>query len=168
MLRPATKDDLDSIEVLENRAFSGDRLSRRSLRRMIVNPRAVVMLDEQDGYVRGYAVALFHAGRRHGRVYSIAVDATFRGRGIAQALLDALESAARERGYVRMRLELRPDNAAALSLYASRGYRRIGVRPDYYEDHADAILMEKRLGAVLRVVPSPSSRGGATAGDGGI
>jgi ribosomal-protein-alanine acetyltransferase len=168
MLRPATIDDLDRLDALERRAFTGDRLSRRNLRRMIANPRAVLLIDEHAGRVRGYALALFHGSRRHARVYSIAVDAADRGRGIGQALLEGVESEARARGRRSMRLELRRDNAAALSLYASRGYRRIGVRPGYYEDHADAIVMEKPLFDVpARKARRSRARGTTAAGGAG-
>jgi ribosomal protein S18 acetylase RimI-like enzyme len=33
---------------------------------------------------------------------------------------------------------VRQDNPAAIALYESRGYARIGVRKAYYEDGADA------------------------------
>jgi ribosomal-protein-alanine acetyltransferase len=169
MLRAATIDDLDQLDGLERRAFPGDRLSRRSLRRMIVNPRAVLLVDDQSGRVRGYALALFHDRRRHARVYSIAVDPADRGRGVGQALLEAIEDEARARGRRTIRLELRRDNAAAMSLYASRGYRLTGVRPEYYQDHADAIVMEKSLlGAKpARSAEQAGSRGRTAAGDGG-
>jgi ribosomal-protein-alanine acetyltransferase len=145
MLRSASIDDLEQLAALESRAFLGDRLSRRTFRRMLTRARAVVLVDEQGGKVRGYALVLFHAGRGHARLYSIAVDPADRGRGVGHALLEAAEASAIERGCRAMRLELRRDNAAALAMYASRGYRRLGVLTDYYEDRVDAIRMEKDL-----------------------
>ncbi|WP_321575218.1 GNAT family N-acetyltransferase [Oerskovia douganii] len=50
------------------------------------------------------------------------VDPAFRGRGIATALLDAAESAARDRGALVVRLDTRHDLVEALALYARRGY----------------------------------------------
>ena len=41
---------------------------------------------------------------------------------------------------------MRPDNARAIALYESRGYRHFGRYLDFYEDHADALRFEKRLG----------------------
>jgi ribosomal-protein-alanine acetyltransferase len=145
MLRLATTCDLDQLAALEQRAFGGDRLSRRSFRRMLTRATAALLVDEQASRVRGYALVLFHGGRRQARLYSIAVDPEARGRGVGQALLEAAEAEARARGCVAVRLELRPDSAAALAMYKSRGYRVFGVRSDYYEDHADAIRMEKVL-----------------------
>lgn len=51
-----------------------------------------------------------------------------RGRGAARALLAALEDAARELGYARIRLDTGRDQPHARALYESAGYRSI---PDY-------------------------------------
>lgn len=48
-----------------------------------------------------------------------------RGRGVARALLVALEDAARTLGYSRVRLDTGPKQPAALHLYRSAGYREI-------------------------------------------
>jgi ribosomal-protein-alanine acetyltransferase len=145
MLRPATIDDLDSLIALEQRAFTGDRLSRRALRYLLTAATTATLVDEHDGRLRGYAIVLFHRQRAHARLYSIAVDSEWRGRGIGQTLLTAIEQAAADRGATAMRLELRRDNAAALAMYKAHGYRPVGARPHYYEDGADAILMERPL-----------------------
>ena len=49
-----------------------------------------------------------------------------RGRGVARALLAALEGAARERGYAVVRLDTGPKQQHAMALYASAGYVEIG------------------------------------------
>ena len=90
-------------------------------------------------------MVLFRRGTSLARLYSIAVDATARGRGVGGALLDAAENAAREHGAAYMRAEIRTDNSASLALFASHGYRRFGIHEDYYQDHADAVRLEKRL-----------------------
>ena len=49
-----------------------------------------------------------------------------RRRGVARALLRALEDAARERGYAFVRLDTGPLQRGAMALYASEGYTEIG------------------------------------------
>ena len=49
-----------------------------------------------------------------------------RGRGAARALLGALEDAARDLGYARVRLDTGRSQPHARSLYESAGYRSIG------------------------------------------
>ena len=54
-------------------------------------------------------------------VYELGVDATFRRRGIATALLRALESVAREDGQRGLWVVTEPDNHAARATYAAVG-----------------------------------------------
>jgi ribosomal protein S18 acetylase RimI-like enzyme len=49
-----------------------------------------------------------------------------------------------------LRLEVRADNAPAIRLYESRGYRLIGRYAGYYADDADALRYEKRLPGASR------------------
>jgi ribosomal protein S18 acetylase RimI-like enzyme len=142
MLRTATLDDLDALVALEQHCFDGDRLSRRSLRRMITNANAGLLVDDA---LRGYALVLFRAGSLAARLYSVAVAPVARGSGLGTALMHAVEQAAHDRGCNAMRLEVRQDNQAALALYETLGYRRTGMKPDYYDDHMAAVCMEKSL-----------------------
>jgi GNAT superfamily N-acetyltransferase len=48
-----------------------------------------------------------------------------RRRGVARALLQALEDAARQRGYAFVRLDTGPLQQGAMSLYAAEGYTEI-------------------------------------------
>jgi GNAT superfamily N-acetyltransferase len=65
-----------------------------------------------------------------------------RGRGLSRVLLEALEDAARDLGYQRVRLDTGEHQHAALHLYPSAGYSEI----DDYNDNAWASYWgEKRL-----------------------
>lgn len=76
----------------------------------------------------------------------IAVDPAHQGRGEGGRLLDAALAAASARGASVMQLEVRAGNLAALALYASRGFRRVGLRRRYYRDNGeDAVLLDCRL-----------------------
>jgi ribosomal protein S18 acetylase RimI-like enzyme len=153
MVQPATLDDLDALVDLEQRCFDSDRMSRRSFRRMISRTSAALLVERKGDVLRGYALVLFHAGSSLARLYSVAVDPAHRGHGIARALLAEAERIALERDCVDMRLELRRDNREALKLYEALGYRQFDVQADYYEDHMDAVRMEKSL-----VPPLPSHK----------
>ena len=65
-----------------------------------------------------------------------------RSRGVARALLVALEDAARDLGYDRVRLDTGPRQPHARALYLSAGYREI---PDYNGNPAAAFWGEKAL-----------------------
>ena len=148
-LRPAVRGDLDALVEIENRAFDGDIISRRSLRRFLTAPTAVSIVAELKGAIAGYALVLFRSHSTAARLYSIAVDPNARGRGIGPALIAAAEEAALERDAVWVRLEVHENNAHAIARYRKAGYRQFGRRADYYEDHGAALLLEKRLERTL-------------------
>src|SRR6056297_1633657 len=80
--RPATGADLDQLLQIEKRAYETDRLSRRSFRRWIGSDHASLIVAEASVGLAGYALVLLHRGTRLARLYSIAVDASHRGRGL--------------------------------------------------------------------------------------
>jgi ribosomal protein S18 acetylase RimI-like enzyme len=150
-IRPAVVEDLDALLELENRCFDYDRLSRRSFRRFLTTDTASCLVAEQAGRVIGYALVLFHGRTALARLYSMAVAPERRGHGLGRALLRAAEAAALDGGAAVMRLEVSPDNAAAVALYRSVGYVDFGIYYAYYEDDSDALRMEHAL--VPRVQP---------------
>ncbi|MBQ9662152.1 MAG: ribosomal protein S18-alanine N-acetyltransferase [Oscillospiraceae bacterium] len=79
-----------------------------------------------------------------GYIGNVAVRPAYRRRGIADALLEALDRLAGERGLSFLTLEVRSSNRPAVSLYEKHGYARVGLRPAYYSDpREDAVLMSK-------------------------
>lgn len=143
-LRLARLLDLDRLVELEAR-FPGDRLSRRSLRRHLASPNAVVIVSEPvdsgtAGEVQGYALFLRSRRLSWWRLYSL-VRALEAPPGTGHALIRAGLAAARAAGASGVRLEVRADNPKAIKLYERAGFRLFGTRPDYYEDGATALRM---------------------------
>jgi ribosomal protein S18 acetylase RimI-like enzyme len=66
-----------------------------------------------------------------------------RGRGHGRRVLDALEEAAGELGYRRLRLDTAQSLTTATALYRSAGYRDI---PDYNGNSYASFWGEKELG----------------------
>ena len=143
--------DLDALCDLENRVFATDRMSRRSLRRLLASPSAATMVARSPDQVRGggaiagVAVVLFRATSGIARLYSLAVAPKHTGRGIASALLVAAEKAARSRNCQWLRLEVHEKNHAAIKVYRKAGYHEFGRHDHYYHDRGDALRFEKRL-----------------------
>ena len=155
-VRKAIIDDLDAIMDLEQQSFDHDRLGRRSLRHLLTSSSASCLVAEKDGRIVGYVALLFRRGTAVARLYSIAVDPNHRRQGIGPALIKAAEAAAFDHDCLFLRLEVRSDNAAAIALYESRGYRQFGRHLDYYIDHADALRYEKRIsGEIPAHIQSP-------------
>jgi len=154
-LRAAAPADLDALVRLEESAFATDRLSRRSLRTLMARPSAALIVAEVDGRIVGALLLLFRRGSRIARLYSLSVAAEARGTGIGSALLSAADQVSAARGAVVIKLEVRTDNAGAISLYRRHGYRHAGDWPAYYDDGADAHRFAKTLS------PPPPGRAAA-------
>ena len=143
-IRFAGQSDLDALDRLERAAFTGDRVSRRSLRSFIARGDRLLVAVDAEG-LAGYALATWRKGGRAARLYSIAVDPLKAGRGVGRALLAAVETLAVEQGCEVLRLEVKEENRRAIALYERLGYRRFGRYEDYYEDGAAALRLQKRL-----------------------
>lgn len=148
-LRRARVEDLDRLAALEAQAFDADRISRRSFKALLASKSAILIVAEgaggAAGPLLGYAAILIRAGTALARLYSIAVSKDAKGRGVGRALLHAAEIEAFEQDRIAPRLEVREDNAPAISLYEACGYRPIGRYLDYYADHMPALRYEKTL-----------------------
>ena len=146
-IRRAKIDDLAMLVQLEE-LFPTDRLSRASLRSLLLHGHASVWVCEQDDVLAGNAVVLYRRGASMARLYSLVVHPEYVRRGIARALLTAAESEAGKRGCRELRLEVRPDNLPAIQLYRNGGYAETGKAGKFYEDGTDALKMRKHLGPV--------------------
>jgi len=144
-LRPASRADIDALLALEAACFETDRLSRRSFRHFIDGAHADLFVAERGRDLLGYGLVLFHRGTALARLYSLAVAPAARGQRLAARLLERAEAGALEAGCVALRLEVRTDNAGAIALYETRGYRRFQIRHRYYEDQTDAWRYQKTL-----------------------
>ncbi len=142
-VRDAAVDDLPRLLEIEA-GFPGDRLSRRQfvhhLRR-----GAPLRVIEDCGGVAGYYLLLRRPGSRQVRLYSIAVDAARRGRGLGDRLLTDAERCASDLGGQRLTLEVREDNAAAIALYRAHGFIVAGRRERYYQDGQHALCLQRPL-----------------------
>ncbi len=72
----------------------------------------------------------------------LVVDHEYHQQGIATHLLSHLISNYPAKNYVI--LEVKEDNFKARALYEKNGFKKIGIRPKYY-DNQDAIIMRKDL-----------------------
>lgn len=135
-LRAARATDLPELLALEAR-FPGDRLSARQFRHHLANPRARLRVAVGGGVLMGYHLVLLRTGSAWARLYSIAVAPAARGQGLGRRLLKDAEALARAADCRGLRLEVREDNAAAVALYESSGYRQSAALTGYYEDGGD-------------------------------
>lgn len=148
IIRYATHDDLPTIVELERRLFPDDAWPEEMLRAEIDSPYNVLIVGDDGGRIVGYAAAQALDGNDTADIHNIAIIETERGKGLGAELLDALLDWARSRGATAFMLEVRADNAVAQSLYRSRGFEPIAVRPGYYQPAGvDAVVMRREGGS---------------------
>ncbi|MFM1896154.1 MAG: hypothetical protein RLZZ385_1228 [Pseudomonadota bacterium] len=158
VFREAMEEDLDALIAIETECFATDRLSRRRMRHWIKAQNRILLVAQDERGLLGYALVLLHRGTRLARLYSIAITARARGTGLGRKLMKKIEAAASEKGRLFMRLEVAKDNSAAINLYEKLGYQVFDTFEDYYENHQDALRMQKRIryipaNALSRQVP---------------
>ncbi len=76
------------------------------------------------------------------RILSIAVAPSWRGRGLAKAMMAAALAYFRERKAVRVRLEVRPNNAPAIKVYEDCGFVAAGCT---YDSQGPWLIMMKEM-----------------------
>jgi len=102
----------------------------------------ICRVQEDGGEIRGYAVLM--PVLDEAELLNIGVAAGQQRKGLGRAMLLEMLDAACERNMLRVFLEVRPSNAAAIALYRSAGFGEIGVRRAYYQSangSEDAVTM---------------------------
>lgn len=141
----ARLDQLSALVALEARCFQTDRIQRRSFKHWIDNDDAIFRVMSSGETLVGYGLVLCNRGTKLARLYSLAVSPDFQNQGIARQLIECLESDAKNRQRLFMRLEVAKHNTGAYHLYEKLGYRPFGTYANYYQDEDDAVRMQKTI-----------------------
>jgi predicted N-acetyltransferase YhbS len=125
--RAAEADAAAIAELLEVLGYPAtDAQVRARLERFEGVPGADVLVAEHDGEVVGVVgmspTHLLGHDRPACRITALAVRAKHRRRGVARALVDAVEEEARRQGCFRVEATCRPDRTGAHAFYADRGF----------------------------------------------
>jgi ribosomal-protein-alanine N-acetyltransferase len=139
-----TPDDVIAVSVLEQRLFPVDAWPLHMFYDELAQPetRWYLVAEGTEGIV-GYAGLM--CIEPIADVQTIAVVPEYEGRGIGTILLTRLIEEARRRHAADLLLEVRADNPRAQQLYLRFGFEQIHVRPRYYRDGVDALIMRLQL-----------------------
>jgi ribosomal-protein-alanine N-acetyltransferase len=143
-VRDMTLDDVTAVSVLEQKLFPIDAWPLQMFLDELAQPdtRRYLVAESADGIV-GYAGLM--CIEPIADVQTIAVVPDYEGRGIGSTLLTTLIDEARRRYAADLLLEVRADNPRAQRLYLRFGFEQIHVRPRYYRDGVDALIMRLQL-----------------------
>jgi len=144
VLGPLNRTDAARCAELESQLFDGDDPwpARVFMAELEAKHNHYVAARADDKLV-GYG-GIARLGRKKPyeyEIHTIGVDAAYQGQGVGRQLLAALLEYANG-GTIF--LEVRTDNEAAISLYESVGFVRVGMRRRYYRaSGADAYTMRR-------------------------
>ena len=150
-IKAAASLDPAVISALMAEAFEGDgRASARgevwdeeSLARLLSLPGVFGLISEVSGEPVGFLLARQAADEAE--LLSLVVREAERRRGRGRLLLDAACRRMRDAGARRLHIEVGVDNHDARAFYQAQGFRRTGLRRNYYRSEAgrrgDALLM---------------------------
>ena len=149
MYKPMSKDHIKAVSQIERECFS-NAWSENAFYQELENPMSLtlVALHINDVLSNETVAGFINVRIVNGEVYinNIAVSQPFRRMGFGKGLLLSLEDAARSENASFITLEVRESNFAAISLYASLGYKTVGKRKGFYRDPVEnAVLMTKYL-----------------------
>ena len=133
------KEHLGGICEVENKSFSIP-WSRKAFESELENENAVYRVALSGDKVIGYA-GLWKV-IDEGDITNIAVLPEFRRMGAASSLMEALIDFCKSAGLIKLTLEVRRSNSAAIQLYKKCGFKETGFRKQYYADNReDALIM---------------------------
>jgi [ribosomal protein S18]-alanine N-acetyltransferase len=144
-IRAMTGSDLAAVEELERALFPLDAWPLQMFEDELAQPETRSYYVAVDALDRVVAYAGLMCIEPIADVQTIAVVPEREGQGIGTQLLTLLIEEAGRRKAKDVLLEVRADNPRAQRLYRWFGFEQIHVRPRYYRDGADALIMRLEL-----------------------
>lgn len=134
--------DLNSLRRLENECFTDDAWPIWDLIGVLTFPGIIRLKAVVKDEMAGFIAADLHKNENRGWILTLGVFNKYRRIGIARALLQACE---KKITLPVVRLTVRVGNEAAIRLYLSAGYQKVGEWPNYYSNGVDGFVFEKKL-----------------------
>lgn len=134
--------DISKVAELERSSFS-QPWSEKLLSEGLNSPLDTYFVCIRGDEIAGYCVLRVLADE--GELQRIAVFSAYRREGIGRRLMEAVMTAAKERGAGSIALEVRESNTGAIHLYQEFGFCQEAVRKKYYQNpEEDAVIMWNR------------------------
>jgi ribosomal-protein-alanine N-acetyltransferase len=127
-VRRMLANDLDAVAAIEAATYVYP-WSRGIFSDCLLAGYPSFVLDAESRVV-GYSILSVAAAEAH--ILNLCVAAHLQRRGLGRQMLDYLLQLSRTLSVERLFLEVRPSNVAAIHLYETAGFIRMGLRKDYY------------------------------------
>ncbi len=107
--------------------------------------RAVILVAELDEDVRGYLAIIEGPAPETAWITDCVVALRYRRQGIATHLLKSARTWCRERGMVRLYVEMQSKNYPAIALFGKAGFVFSGYSDNFYPDQDIALFFSQEL-----------------------
>lgn len=147
-VRAAVMRDLTAVVALERSVAEAPHWAERDYAEIVAGSgvRRCLFVAETEEALVGFAVGKVIADV--GELESVVVHVDSRRTGVGKALCIAVVDWCHAHGASAVELEVRATSLAALALYGSLGFERVGLRRGYYREPTDdAVLMRLSMGA---------------------
>ena len=143
-IRFAEEKDIPSILEIENECFIKPWSEKDIRYELNNNPVSVVYVLEESNMILGYLD--FWITFDSATVAQIAIRKAYQGRHLADLLMKEMIDDCFAKKVINIALEVRVSNIKAINLYLKHGFKKIVVKPHYYENGEDAIYMVRSEG----------------------
>ncbi len=134
-----TPEDLDEVHAVEGRVYTQPWSVNLFRGELMMPDKRVYLVARVQEELAGYAGLMIVDGEAH--VTTLAVDKPWQRQGVGSLLALRLIELAMLKRVHWLTLEVRESNVAARGLYERFGFNKIGLRPKYYSDGEDAVIM---------------------------
>lgn len=142
MIRRLQVSDIERLAEIEAASFSMP-WSAQDFADLLKRDYCTYLVAEADGLLVGSCGMTEIC--QEGNIDNVVVAEQFRGRGIAQCLLQELLALGEKNGVEAFTLEVRVSNVPAIHVYEKLGFVSEGIRPGFYEKPVeDAMIMWRR------------------------
>lgn len=134
------------LSTVEKKCFSYDQISTSRFKVFIESNKNLILTIKDEKRIVGYILFLLRKGSFKSRLYSICIDPDYSGQGIAKEVMNqSLFFLKDELKHTHVKLEVKPSNKNAITLYENLGFKKVGRIKNFYTDGEDALVYRKEL-----------------------
>jgi ribosomal-protein-alanine N-acetyltransferase len=125
---------LDRLHGIEKECFKEEAFTKSQIAQLLADYNSIGLISREGGTIVGFIIGTIYVDGKaaSGHILTIDVSPSHRRKGTGELLLKEIERIFRQKGVKTSSLEVREDNAVALSLYRKLGYHEAGTLKNYY------------------------------------
>ena len=145
-IREAQEKDIPSILEIEQECFLKSWGEKDIRYELFDNPVNVFYLLEHQNEIIGFID--FWITFDSATIAQIAIKKQYRGQHLSHLLMTEMIDDCFAKKVAHITLEVRTSNLKAISLYEKYGFKKIVIKPHYYENGEDALYMVRSEGGM--------------------